>query len=283
MTDSTVNTKVPVLTVAEDMDSRRIFSTVTDAENYLNKCAADFSDFATTPLAAVGLPDGEFDPTIYTDGMEVMVATLRKAKAGIKAIVVAPVPSLNLLLADSAGRDWIKRIIEKELNHVAVRSLREAEDISTVVDQIPTTMAAYISSARESSGIMDTFNELYKSLNSTLSAKIPVWAKARLVKGELKKCLESKGYSDEYYPALENRGEGKDSLFVVALNLGIAGAKAKGMDATIFERWAATRNAKAFTPGQADTEEDDFDIGDLSAEMMKADAPATPVTPAAAA
>lgn len=283
MTDSTNTTaaKADVKTVADDMDSRRIFATTDEAAAYLNLCATSFSDFASIPLAAPGIDsEGDFHPEVYIDGMVPMVATLRKAKGGIKAIVVTPVPTLDFLLSDEAGKAWVERIIQKELNHVAVRPLREAEDISTVVDQMPTTRAAYISSARESSGILETFNELYKAINATMSAKIAVWNKARLTKGELKRCMESKGYAEEFYPALENRGEGKDSLFVLALNLGTNAAKAKGFDPTIFDRWGATRDQKAFTAAEA--EADDFDVSDLTDSLMKSDEPDTTAAPVAA-
>lgn len=277
MTDSTTASAKPasapaVKTVADDMDSRRIFDTPAEATAYLKLMGETLSDFSTQEFAAVGInAEGVFDPAIYTDSMQVMVSTLRKAKGGIKAIVVCPIPSLTSLTADSVGTSWVERIIQKELNHVAVRSLREAEDISTVVDQMPTTRDAYISSARgEGGGIMETFNELYKAINSTLAAKAPVWAKARLPKNELKKAMQSKGYATEYFPALENRGETKPSLFVVALQLGIAGAKKKGLDATIFERWTETRDAQAFTA--SDDDNDDLDIGSLTDSLMTEEA-----------
>jgi hypothetical protein len=281
MTDSNTQTK----TVGDDMAARRIFANPEEAANYLNQCGESFSDFANIPLAAPGIDEeGNFDSAVYVDGMVPMVATLKNQKTGVKAIVVAPIPTLDFLLSDDAGRQWVEKIIQKELNHVAVRPLRDAEDISTVVDQMPTTRDAYISSAREGgSGILETFNELYKLINSTLAGKVPVWSKARLIKGELKKAMESAGYAAEYYPALENRGEGKDSLFVVALNLGINAAKKKGMDPTIFERWLATRDAKKFSAQDQD-DADDFDVDSLTDSLMEAkedEAPAGEEQPAA--
>lgn len=255
-------------TVADDMAARRVFDNVESALPYLHKCAEDFKDFAEIPLAGVGLDEeGNFDPEIYTESMRVMVATLRKAKEGVKAIVIAPLPTLDSLLADDAGKAWVQRILDKELNHVAVRPLRDAEDVSTMVDQMPTTRDAYISSARDGgAGIMEAFNELFKQLNSTLAAKVPVWAKARLTKSELKKSLENAAYAAEYYPALEDRGEGKDSLFVVCLNLAITAAGRKGLDPTIFQRWMDTRNAKTLATTQE--EEDDFDADSLAEDML---------------
>jgi hypothetical protein len=259
-------------TVADDMDARRIFPNIEEATTYLTKMAEELSDFDTTAIAAAGMDsEGNFDPKVYTSDMDVMVSVLGSRKGGVKAIVVAPVPKIQTILDNPEAVAWMTKILHKELNHVAVRALREAADVATVVDQIPTTLGGYISSQRESAGIIETYNELYKGLNATMSAKIPVWAKARLTKGELKRALESKAYAEEYYPALENRGEGKDSLFVMALQLGIAGAKGKGLDPAIFQRWTDTRNQKALTAG--DEEGDDFDLSSLTESMLKADEP----------
>lgn len=257
-------------TVADDMDARRIFDSVDKATEYLNACSSMFSDFADTPLAAPGLTEsGDFDPEIYTDGVQIMVGTLRKAKEGVKCIYIAPIPTLDALLADTAGTDWVQRIIHKELSHVAVRALREAEDISTVVDQMPTTRDAYISSARDGGGgIMEAFNELYKSVSATMASKVAVWGKFKLTKQELKRAFESKGYAEEFYPALQNRGEGKPSLFVVALQLAKMAAAKKGLDATIFQRWEDTRDAKAFNASES---EDDFDLDGMTESLLADD------------
>src|SRR6478609_5752268 len=277
MTDTTKEAKATeskeakAKTVADDMASRRVFANVDSALPYLTKLSEELSDFGDIPVAfAGGDSDGNFDPAIYTDSMRVMVAKLSKSKEGVKAIVIAPVPTLESLLATDAGKAWAINILDKEFNHVAVRALREAEDISTVVDQMPTTLEAYISSAREGgAGIMESFNELYKALNATLAAKVPVWAKARFNKQELKKSFESKGYADEYYPSVENRGEGKDSLFVTALQLAIKTATSKGLDPTIFQGWLETRNGKTLAAAEA---EDDFDVDSLTESMLAEEA-----------
>ncbi len=259
MTEETA-TKTPApKTVGDDMPSRRIFPNISEAVAYLGAQSA-LSDFDSTPIAAPGMDaEGQFDSTIYGADQQVMVSVLKNARK-VKAIVVAPIPSTTQLLESEAGRIWVDKILQKELNHVAVRHLRDAENVETVIDQIPTTLDGYITSGRDGGGgIMEAYDELYKLINATLGAKLPVWSKARFTKGELRKSLESKGYAAEYSPALEDyKGQ---SLFVTALNLGINAAKRKGLDPTIFERWAATRDAKAFDP--AATEEDDLDLNDF--------------------
>ncbi len=267
-----------IKTVANDMAARRIFATPELAADYLTACATTLAGFTTTPFAAPGVDlEGNFDPAIYSTDTEVMVATLKNAAntakgkaATVKAIVVVPVPTLDALLVREDGRAWIQKIIHKELNHVAVRALREAEDISTVVDQIPTTIDGFIATGREGgAGILEAFNELYKPINAVMSAKVPVWKKARLIKSELRKCMESRGYALEFFSALEDRGEGKESLIVKAIQIGIGGAQKKGLDPTIFERWLATRNAKTFTAD--DSDDVDFDLDTLTDDWMDSD------------
>lgn len=253
-------------TVAEDMQSRRIFANIEEATQYLQASADAFTDFGEIAIAAPGMDsEGNFDEAIYTDQNDVMVSVLRAGRK-VKAIVVAPIPKVSALLESEEGRKWVDKILHKELNHVAVRHLRDAEDVSTVVDQIPTTLDGYITSGREGGGgILEAYDELYKQINATLGAKLPVWSKARFTKGELKKALESKGYASEYYPAVEDyKGS---SLFETALQLGIAAAKRKGLDPTIFERWADTRNNKTFTPGE-DEDEDNLDLDSLTDALL---------------
>jgi hypothetical protein len=302
-------------TVAEDMANRRVFSAeyrdptdeeqaaylaanpgadladaprvlvksaVDAASEYLNASGTTFTDFGDYPLAAPGIDDdGNFDSDVYTDDMDVMVALLRN-KSKVKCIVVAPVPTLDSILSDAGGTDWATKILHKEMNHVAVRALREADDVSTVVDQIPTTRLGYIESNRGDGGILESFAELYKPVNATLSAKFPVWAKARLIKSELRKAFESKGYAAEFYAALEDyKGQ---SLFVVGLGLAIATAKRKGLDPTIFERWLATRDQKVYTPGeQQEADEDEFNVDSLTEALLAESAPAAPDADAAKA
>jgi hypothetical protein len=209
-----------------------------------------------------------------------MVSVLRKQGKGVKAIVVAPVPKIDVLLDSPAGKSWVEKILHKELNHVAVRHLRDAEDVKNFVDQMPTTVEGYITSERGTGGIIETFNELYKGIDTALSAKLPVWAKARFIKSELKKALESKGYAAEFYPTLEDyKGQ---SLFDAALDIGINAARRKGLDPTIFERWKATRATKAFTADE-DEDEEELNLESLTDALLAegADKPATAVEPAA--
>ena len=278
-------------TTLEGMTGYRTFPNTDEATAYLTKCNGDYTDFAAQHFAMVGVDsEGAFKPDVYTPDMRVRVAVLRnvprtvngkREATTIKAVVVTPVPTIPSLLGidsdtweivkDSPAMAFVVKTLDKELNHIAVRPLRDAENIETAMEQVPTTLAGFIESNRDTGGIQETFNELYKTINDTLAKQVPLWSKARLIKAELKKAMESKAYAIEYYPALEDRGEDgngkpKDSLFVLALQFGIKLAKSKGMDSAIFDKWLASRDAQVLK-ASADEEDDDISLDDLVADL----------------
>lgn len=262
-------------TVAEDMAARKLFDSVDDARVYIEKAADQYADFNDVPKATVGIgydEDAEqltFDSEIYGDNTRVMVSVLKnrgeivngkRQPSTVKAIVIVPAPTAESIIAEgAAGADWVQRIIDKELNHVAVRVLRDAEDVNdeTVLAQMPQSITDYISSTRSmGGGIMEAFNEYYKTINATIADASPAWARRRLTKAELKKAMSSAAYASEFYPELEDRGE-KESLFVIASNMGVHAAKKNGMDSAIFERWLATRNETTLSTSEGEEEVDE--------------------------
>lgn len=296
MTDTKTDEKKP--TVANDMAQRRTFyperddsgevitTALEQAQEYIAGCMKRFDDFGAYDFAAPGTSiEGEgdeaftvFDESVYADDMGVIVGTLTGKLAdgktrGIKCIFMAPIPDIDAMTKaatdDTLTQKWAKSILEKEANHVAVRPLRDAEDVSTVVDEMPSSLTAYTDSGRAAgAGIMGTFNDLYKQINATLADAVPAWAKQRFIKSELKKAMESAAYASEYYAPIEDRPNRKNgesgSLFVIACELGVNAAKKKGLDPTVFERWLATRDEKEFKV----SEEGDLDTDSLLDDMF---------------
>jgi len=277
------------LTVVDDMDSRRLFDTTEEATAYIVKCQADYADFNSYPVAFVGATEsGEFDPEVYNEDMRVAVSVLTKRGDGpnttsVHAIVIYPAPKLSAILglADDAelanvpGLDWLTGIMEKELNHVAVRGLRKAEnaqEIAEAVESMPTTVADYITSGRETtSGILETFNTLWQIIKKGIGAKSKPFALANLSKKELRKSMESASYAATVYPQLETRVNKKgepESLFVLAATFGQLLAKQESLDSTIFDRMLSQRDEK--TIDVAD-DADDFDLEAMAASLTKKD------------
>lgn len=277
------------LTVIDDMDQRRMFADTDSAAAYIEKCQADYSDFGSYPVAAAGLTeDGDFDPEVYTDEMRVGVYVLTKRGDGpnsttVHCIVIAPAPKVTAFLGlteedaatfnNAAGVDWLTGIIDKEINHVTVRQLRKAEnaqEIAEAVESMPTSLADFITSGREStSGILETFNTLWQIIKKGVGAKSKPFALANLSKKELRKAMESASYAATVYPQLETRTNKKgdpESLFVLAATFGQLLAKQESLDSTIFDRMLAQRDEKEIAVSD---DEEDFDLEAMAASLAK--------------
>lgn len=288
-TAATPSTDEKAKTVLADMESRRVFDTTDAALAYLAKCQEDFADFASYPIAIAGqTDDGELDPEVYTDSMRVAVSVLTKRGDGpnsttVQAICLYPQPSLASVLESSTGTAWLTAIMEKELNHVAVRGLRKAEsdqDILDAVAAMPTTLDAYTTSGRESaSGILETYNALWQLIKKAIGSKSKAFANRNFSKKELRRALESASYAAANHSPLENRKP--ESLFVVAANFGLALAKRDSLDPAFFERVLATRDEKVI---ELEDDGDDFDFDSLAKviEEKPAEEPAQTEEPAPA-
>ena len=275
-TESAADKKAKEKNVIDDMDSRRIFANPTEAIAYIEKCQTDFPDFGNGdyPIAAPGVSQDDegnlvFDPDVYTDDTRVMISVLTQRGDGpgtstVKAIVIAPIPTFEAILANPEGNAWAQAILEKELNHVAVRQLRKAENVGDVVDSMPKTLEDYITSNRESGGMLQAFEELWRPIKNNMAKLSRAWKLANLSKKELRRGLESKAYASFSYPTLEETKQG--SLFEFALQGMITTAKNQGLDPSIFERWLAGRNEKTIEAATED-EDETFSLDDLAAAM----------------
>lgn len=278
-------------TVIDDMDQRRLFDSTDEAAAYIAKCQEEFADFGSYPVAAAGLTEeGDFDPDVYTDEMRVGVYVLTKRGDGpnsttVHCIVIAPAPKVTAFLGlteedaasfnNAAGVEWLTGIIDKEINHVTVRQLRKAEnaqEIAEAVESMPTSLADFITSGREStSGILETFNQLWQIIKKGMGAKSKPFALANLSKKELRKAMESASYAATVYPQLETRTNKKgepESLFVLAATFGQMLAKQESLDSTIFDRMLSQRDEKEIAVAD---DEEDFDLEAMAASLAKKD------------
>jgi hypothetical protein len=277
-------------TVIDDMDGRRLFDSTDEAAAYIEKCQTEYTDFNAYPVAAVGLTEeGEFDPEVYTDEMRVCVSVLTKRGDGpnsttVHCIVIFPAPKLSAILGLPEGAeipagvnlDWLTGIVDKELNHVAVRQLRKAEgasEIADAVEQMPRTVADYVTSGREStSGLLETFNQLWQVIKKGMGKKSKPFALANLSKKELRKAMESASYAATVYPQLETRQNKKgepESLFVLAATFGQLLAKQESLDSTIFDRMLSQRDEKEIDVAE---DEEEFDLEAMAAAIAKGEA-----------
>jgi len=283
MTTETTQTATEAVakTVLDDMPARTLCNSVDDATAFISRCQTDYADFDSYPVAFAGCTeDGEFDPAVYDDSMQVSIAKLTERGEGknsstIKAIVIYPSPRIDSILLTETGKAWAAAILAKELNHVAVRALRKADDadsFAAAIASIPTTIGEFTTSGRESTGgIAETYNDLWQIIKKAMGQKSKAFALANLSKKELRKAMESASYAAAMYPLLETRTNKKgdaESYFEVAATFGSLIAKQQGKDPAIFDKMLLTRDEKQIDVTGDD--EDEFDLDAMAAALAPA-------------
>src|SRR3546814_6654864 len=100
------------------------------------------------------------------------------------ALPIAPAP--EAVAATEDGAKWIAKLVEKESNLIAMRALRKyGADYETAVEAMPRTIAAYITPTREAAtGIMATFEALWRDIKKRMGQKSRAWTIANFSKKE---------------------------------------------------------------------------------------------------
>lgn len=260
-----------------DIDSRKVFPTVEAALAYIGEIGeyVGFGDLQQAIVGAVADDDGNvtLDPAIYDDSMEVAVAIVSEKVLGAKmkpiALAVYPTPSTDAVLATDEGFAWVAKLVEKEANLVAMRALRKSDNIEESAAAMPTTIASYITPSREAAtGILATYEAVWKDLKALMAKKSRAWSIANFSKKELRRSLESASYAAGTYPKVE-KGGGESSLFVFAANLGkLLAAKAE-LDPAFFDNALAKREEHQIN---IEDEDGELTLDDLLAEAEEAKA-----------
>lgn len=278
MADETKTTETTEATkTVADIESRKTFATVESAIAYIGEIG-DYTGFADLQQAIVGaIADDNgnvtLDPAIYDESMEIAVAIVSEKVAGAKmkpiALAVYPTPSPDAVLSSDEGKAWVAKLIEKEANLVAMRALRKSDNIEESAAAMPTTIASYITPSREAAtGILATYEAIWKDIKALMAKKSRAWAIANFSKKELRRALESASYASGTYPKVE-KGGGDSSLFVFAIGLGQLLAKKAELDPAFFDNALAKRNEHVIN---IDDEDGELTLDDLLAEAAEADA-----------
>lgn len=119
---------------------------------------------------------------------------------------------------------------------------RKSDNIEESAAAMPTTIASYITPSREAAtGILATYEAIWKDIKALMAKKSRAWAIANFSKKELRRALESASYASGTYPKVE-KGGGESSLFVFAIGLGQLLAKKAELDPAFFDNALAKRN-----------------------------------------
>lgn len=284
MTDNTVTTEAAATPATDakrptmkDVPQRRIFATVEDGFTALQKMLNDVEGAADLPLIIAGRDaEGNIDSTIYA-GNRTMLAVLNEKlpkaenedKGGFRprAIVMSPLPTLDAILADDTGKEWLAGIIDTQLNNVAFRKLRKLTTLTGGESSLPVTLADFVTSesAGSNAGIMASFDSLHQAVTKAIEKLSERFKQGKPgKKAVLVQALESAAFALKMFPALETSKAAPGGLFVLWLRLAEQTAKQEGLDPAIFQHWLATRDQTAAQT--VDEDEDEIDLAALMAE-----------------
>lgn len=283
---NTTTTKEAEVKTVNDIPSRSVFDSVDKALAFVADIST-YEGFGDLPQAIVGLieVDGQptLDPAIYDDSMHVAVAVIAEKDTGAKQMVpvgvaIYPTPNAEAVMQSEEGAKWIAKLVEKEANLIALRQLRKTDkdgakpDYEEAAEAMPKSLAAYITPTREAAtGIMATFEALWRDIKKLMGQKSRAWSIANFSKKELRRAMESASYASGTYPRIEKKG-GESSLLVFALNLGkVLAAKhvdeegnPAPLDPAFFDNALANRDSHQ---GFALDDEGELDLDDILAEV----------------
>lgn len=283
--EGTVTSSNPALVPLTDPDkldalskafpSQQVVGTYAEALAKITKASESTDKFYGLPIAVAGydpeldngtdengdpLPKGGVDESIY-NGMFVRLGTLATRvddgkgtkRNGVKAITVIPVPMLDAILSAEGGRDFMQKVLNKEMGLVAYRNIRDAateNDLLAGMAKSPTTVEAYLVESKRagSAGDTETFDALWKALRQSIKETIPALYALLPSKVEVIKAIRSKVYALNEHNELETASQG--SIFVMLAQATIASAKVNKnkdgspnpLDTSAIEDWLAERD-----------------------------------------
>lgn len=282
-----------------NMDDLAYFNDADSAFAYLMKASTSYADFNDVPMVtnrAEIIEDPEtgnlsllLDEAVYTDSTRIAVKLLTKrayktdengkqVSAGSvpTCIVVSPQPTLDSIISNPAARDWLQKIVDKELTHVMVRPLRDAENPEAMAGDIPATLESFITTSRGGGdSMLDTFNTYWQDTLKVFADAVPQLAKLGIKKGDLRKAFESKGFASAYFGALESYGPTQVSIFALMLESMIETAQSEGNDVTLLQTWLDQRDEMKLDNAPAEAE---LDLSALMGALAAKRKPTEPAT-----
>lgn len=281
-------------------DHRKLFDSPTDAVAALRSIFAKEGFPADFPVVAAGVEGGALDFTesdtippvadwndVYRQpGVRVAVSFIgvrgipsqddpTKKLNGARGFAVYPVHSIDSIQANESGADWLWKLIEKEMSHVAFRGLRGLGDEAGLAEltqaaiAMPVSVGDYVEESTRDGMDTSAFDSVWKQFRTMLQAEA---ATAPLVnalpqKAEVVKSIRSAAYARDNYPQLEKIKAFEFIANTMVKVIGIANADAieKGeetIDAGEIAAWAAKRDTFVFpTPAKKNVDLGGVDFG----------------------
>ena len=234
----------------EDVDERKYFSPdeLEAASEYIYAMQSVMPDEVTlVSWTGDELPDG-YGMHIVQLRREMVVNQVDDDSASEKkkvrvpyAIIVWPVPSVELFQVNSKGSEYILNEINSALADQIVRPLRnkDASEFEMLKTEIPFNILDYAENSRKGSGIYGVYNELAKDAVKKIKGHKTLGKTSfgrNLTPQILRTCLSSKAAANSLAKQLEDIG-----FFSNILNELQNAAEALGKPVTVFEDWRSTR------------------------------------------
>ena len=272
----------------ELVTGRRVFATLALAGVALGAIAAASTDFDSIPLVT---PGASFDetgafipeaPEWTADSHEIMLAPLAtkavKAADGtvtkpakLIALVFCPIPTVDAASADDAGLLALNEVWRKEMNHRAVRKLRNSENVQAAASEMPLSLESFVTAQDSGPSGLEAFDDHWLTVSQVLAKQVPAWA-ARFPGGKgkasIRGAVENAAKAAALFGELEAFGKPAQSLFVRLLQTTVKLATKAGQDVTLLDAWLKTRDAQTYdqTAEATDTGSLDGMFDDLLAE-----------------
>ena len=271
-------------TTLDLVPERRTFPTLEEAGVALAAIAEQATDFESVTIVAPGASfgGGEFVPEApewTADSHEIMLAPLAtkavKDKDGnvtkpsrLIALVLCPIPTVDAVSADDKGIIALNEVWRKEMNHRAVRKLRNAENVLAAASEMPLSLESFVTSQTGGPSGLAAFDDHWLIYSQALAKKVPAW-QARFPGGKgkaaIRGAVENAAKATALFPELESFGAKEESLFVRLLQGTIGAATKAGQDTTLLQAWLDTRDAQTYDE-KADATAD-LDLDSLFADM----------------
>lgn len=203
-----------------------------------------------------------------------------KKANGARALVIYPVFGIDAITGNESGGDWLLKIIEKEMSHVAFRPLRtisldsSIDELAASAINMPGSVGDYVEEAARESTDSSAFDEIWAQFRKMLKAEpsTTLLAEALPSKQEVIKAIRSVAFAKENYAQLEDMGVFKfigSTMIAVIDSQNVAKIEAgeNTIDSGEIAGWLAKRDTFVFnTAKKVELKAGDVDFGAFMAK-----------------
>lgn len=239
------------------MDDYEIFDSVDLATAKLEKAMAATDSFYGLPIQIKGLQDdGTVNAELYAGQRACLAYITAKGSAkddkssGIKGVLLFPVPKLEDFLNTDAGKQFVDKVVVKEVRLVAFRQVRDSTslyDFTSGMERIPSNAEEYATESRRGGIDTTAFDALWPGFKTALKERKPEHYAALPNKKQFLDALRSADYAKntDETRAFEEGGwfaKYAELLIGAAANNKDEKGQPDPLDTATLKDWLANRN-----------------------------------------